>query len=111
MRASTNKPYSKFTRDFNPIHTNPYFAAYATASPAVPCYRLVGLPTALLLTAPRGAVDALALHTLWAADTLTHCRTGRHQKASVSNVSVGVVARVRSQQTPLEVALGFRTHD
>jgi len=27
---STNEPYSKVSGDFNPIHTNPYFAAYAS---------------------------------------------------------------------------------
>jgi acyl dehydratase len=27
---ATNEPYSKVSGDFNPIHTNPYFAAYAS---------------------------------------------------------------------------------
>lgn len=27
---TTNEPYSKVSGDFNPIHTNPYFAAYAS---------------------------------------------------------------------------------
>ena len=27
---STNEPHSKVSGDFNPIHTNPYFAAYAS---------------------------------------------------------------------------------
>ena len=29
---STNEPYSKVSEDFNPIHTNPYFAAFASLS-------------------------------------------------------------------------------
>jgi acyl dehydratase len=27
---STNEPYSKVSGDFNPIHMNPYFAAFAS---------------------------------------------------------------------------------
>jgi fatty acid synthase subunit alpha, fungi type len=27
---STNEPYSKVSGDYNPIHTNPYFAAFAS---------------------------------------------------------------------------------
>jgi fatty acid synthase subunit alpha, fungi type len=30
---STNEPYSKVSGDFNPIHTNPYFAAFVASLP------------------------------------------------------------------------------
>ena len=35
---STNEPYSNVSGDFNPIHTNPYFAAFPSLSGTINAY-------------------------------------------------------------------------